>query len=79
MKHNRRTYVLAFSEPVTAAELVEATAAREDEETNIDVAENREFASFLHESTSSFRERDLTTVLVFDSLQLDLTSPHSFR
>jgi hypothetical protein len=66
--------------PVTAAELVEATTAREDEETNINVTENREFASFLHESASSFRERDLTTVvLVFDSLQLDLTSPHSYK
>ncbi|KAG5521882.1 hypothetical protein RHGRI_034193 [Rhododendron griersonianum] len=51
-------------------ELVEAAAAGEDEEADIDVAEDREFAGFLHETAASFREGDLKAVLVFDSLQL---------
>ncbi|KAI8563436.1 hypothetical protein RHMOL_Rhmol03G0111100 [Rhododendron molle] len=53
------------SVPVTAAELVEAAAAREDEEADIDVAEDTEFACFLHETVASVGEGDLTAVLVF--------------
>ncbi|KAG5524419.1 hypothetical protein RHGRI_031165 [Rhododendron griersonianum] len=43
------------SVPVTAAELVEAAVAGEDEEADIDVAEDREFAGFLHETAASLR------------------------
>ncbi|KAG5521881.1 hypothetical protein RHGRI_034192 [Rhododendron griersonianum] len=44
----------------------EAAAAGEDEEADIDFAEDREFAGFLHETAASFGEGNLTSVLVYD-------------
>ncbi|KAL6985743.1 hypothetical protein U1Q18_019116 [Sarracenia purpurea var. burkii] len=52
--------------------------AREDEEANIDVAEDGELLSFLDQTALSLRERHMPTVLVLDSLQLNLPSPHFF-
>ncbi|PON54967.1 hypothetical protein TorRG33x02_300860, partial [Trema orientale] len=61
----------------SVGELVEAAAAGEDDESDIDVAENRELASLFDESIAAFGEGHLATALVLDSLQLHLLPPHS--
>lgn len=62
----------------TADELVEATAIGEDENSNINIAKDREFASLLDETRTALRESDLTTAFIFNSLHLYLPSSHPY-
>ena len=64
------------SVPVATTELVELAATGEDEESNLDIAENRELSSLLHQPAPPLRESHLTTTLVLDSLQHHLPPPH---
>lgn len=57
-------------------ELKELASVGEDDEGNLSIAEDRDLASFLHQTTSPFRERHLSADLILDPTNLNPTSPH---
>lgn len=59
-----------------AGEIVEPTGAREDDNTNLSIAENRKLLSFLQQTIPSLGERNLTTRRVIDPLNRDLSPSH---
>lgn len=63
--------------PVAATVLVKLATAGEDDEGDLDVAENGELASLLHQAVPPLREGHLATALVLDPLQQHFLAPHS--
>ena len=62
--------------PVVAREVEELAIGGEDEESELDVAENRELQRLLHQTTPPLREGDVAAVLVLDPLHLHFPSSH---
>lgn len=62
-----------------AAKLKELSGGREDDESDICVAENRELFSFFEKSSSSFRKRYLSRGCVVYLPDLNLLSRHHRR
>ena len=63
--------------PRAAAELIEFATARENDESNLSVTENRELISFLEKTIPSLSKCHLPVNFVLYPLQLHSSSPHS--
>lgn len=59
-----------------AGKVIELVSVGENDETDLGVAENSKFFSFLDETLSSFGESDLSTRGIIDLLDHNLPSPH---
>lgn len=57
-------------------ELTNSTSGRKDDESNINITEDRKLMSFLDKSPSSLWESDLPACYILNLLDLSLHSPH---
>lgn len=71
---NKERILKGFSDEPVVGILIEASAAREDDESHLSITKHRELISLLEQPITPLAESDLSVRGVLDPLDLDLAS-----
>lgn len=65
-KKNKKRRLNNMVVPVSAAKLIKSAAIGEEDDSNLNVAKNRELSGLLQQSRSSLAESDMAITPIFD-------------